>query len=235
MGILDESAALAEERLGRAAGKLTIERLTIGLFFTGVKLSNGASGVCFTPVKEIPDAVCCPSSAARSFDPVRIPGTEVRSALAALDSPEPIKTAVAIATLNALSAACWERGLTGGLRVQEGVDGQDKIHMPQDASVAVVGAFGPVLAKLRARGGEWWIIEQDPRTLREDERAHFVPADQSSETIRHADVLVVTGVTLINHTLEGILSAAAPGAEIAVGNAFLLKAELGKADAGHDH
>jgi uncharacterized protein (DUF4213/DUF364 family) len=45
---------------------------------------------------------------------------------------------------------------------------------------------------------------------------HFIPADQSGEIISAADVLMVTGVTLVNHTLEPILKAARPDAEIAV-------------------
>ena len=42
---------------------ITVERAAFGLFFSGVKLSTGHGGLCFTPVKEIPEAVCCPSSA----------------------------------------------------------------------------------------------------------------------------------------------------------------------------
>ncbi len=51
------------EETNNAMGSLTLERMVIGIFFTGVKLSNGYSGICFTPIKEIPEAVCCPSSA----------------------------------------------------------------------------------------------------------------------------------------------------------------------------
>jgi hypothetical protein len=36
-----------------------------GLFFTAVKLFNGVGGICYTPAKEIPAVVCCPSSAGR--------------------------------------------------------------------------------------------------------------------------------------------------------------------------
>jgi uncharacterized protein (DUF4213/DUF364 family) len=216
MGILEEAAAIARERLGQEADDLTVDRLVVGLFFTGAKLSNGAAGVCFTPVKEIPEAVCCPTSAARTFDPVRVRGMKVHDLLTALNSTEPIKTAVAIATLNALSATCWNRGLTGGQVMMERMDALEAVRMPPDKSVAVVGAFIPTLRALKKRGGQWWVVEQDPRTLREDEMAHYVPAEQSDAVIRQADVLIITGVTLVNHTLEPILRSAKPGAEIAV-------------------
>jgi uncharacterized protein (DUF4213/DUF364 family) len=40
----------------------------------------------------------------------------------------------------------------------------------------------------------------------------IIPIHENS----HADVLIITGVTLVNHTLQPILAAARPDAEIAV-------------------
>lgn len=50
-------------RLGSRADSLRIERAVLGIFFTGVKLDNGAGGLCATPIRSVPEAVCCPSSA----------------------------------------------------------------------------------------------------------------------------------------------------------------------------
>ena len=216
MNILTETARLAEKKLGADFDRLAVERLVIGLFFTGVKLSNGAGGVCYTPIKEIPKAVCCPSSVGQTFDPVKITGMKVKTVLAALTSADPIKTAVAIATLNALSASCWESGKTGNYTIEMNTDAQDVVRMPVEKSVAVVGAFVPILRTLKHRGGKWWVVEQDPQTLKPDELGHYVPADDSENIIQAADVLIITGVTLINHTLEPILRLANKGAEIAV-------------------
>ena len=216
MTILQSTAEIVKQKLGAEFEKLTIDRLAVGLFFSGIKLSNGTGGVSYTPVKDIPQAVCCPSSAARIFDPVKINGMPAAEVLTALPYREPIKTAIAIATLNALSATCWERGLTANYRIQVNTDAVDVVRMPAEKSVAVIGAFVPILRKLKARGGRWWVIEQDPQTLKGDEMDHFIPADQSAETISAADVLIVTGVTLVNHTLEPILKAARPDAEIAI-------------------
>jgi len=216
MAILDDVAQLIEERLGEDIESLTIDRLVAGLFFTGVKLSDGAGGVCFTPVKEIPEAVCCPSSAGKIFNPGKVRGMKAAEAVSALSSPEPLKVAIAIATLNALSSIFWSREGKKRFDMKMNMDALDVVRMPEGTSVAVVGAIIPVLRALKARGGTWWVIEQDPRTLRQDEIQHFVPAERSEEIISRADVLIITGVTLINFTLERILEAARPGAEIAV-------------------
>ena len=144
MAILDEGAQLVREKLGDDFSRVTIERLVIGLFFTGVKLSNGQGGICYTPVKEIPDAVCCPSSAGRTFDPVNIRGMKAEDMLSGLTSREPIKTAVAIATLNALSATCWAKGPPNGhYEIRMNMDAQDAVRMPKETSVVVVGVLVP--------------------------------------------------------------------------------------------
>ena len=61
--LLQESADILKEYFGERLDKMVVERAVFGLFFSGVKLSTGHGGLCFTPVKEIPEAVCCPSSA----------------------------------------------------------------------------------------------------------------------------------------------------------------------------
>ena len=216
MGILEESALLVEQFLGDDIDSICVERVVVGLFFTGVKLSNGFGGICYTPIKDIPEAVCCPSSAGRIFDPAQIRGLSVKDILSALTSREPMKTAIAIAALNALSAVCWDRGMSGNYEVKLDMDAQEAVRMPEGTSVAVIGAFVPTLRALTQRGGTWWVIEQDPKTLKGEELVHFVPAEQSQQIIEKADVLIITGVTLVNHTLEEILKFARPNAEIAV-------------------
>jgi uncharacterized protein (DUF4213/DUF364 family) len=216
MTILEEAALLVRQYLGDDFESISVERVVVGLFFTGVKLSNGCGGICYTPIKDLPRAVCCPSSAGRIFDPAKISGTLARDILPALTSREPVKTAIAVATLNALSATCWDRGITGNYAIKMNMDAQEAVRMPEETSVAVIGAFVPTLRALTNRGGTWWVIEQDPRTLKGEELDHFVPAEQSHQIINQADVLIITGVTLVNHTLEKILKAAGPDTEIAV-------------------
>ena len=216
MGILRESAQQVKKLLGTESENISLERLVIGIFFTGVKLSNGAGGMCFTPIKEIPEAVCCPSSVGRAFNPFEVKGMKAVDVLSSLSSREPMKKSAAIAVLNALSASCWDRGLNGGYSIRRKVDALDAVRMEQGKSVALVGAIVPALRTLKRRGGNWWVIEQDVRTLKGEELDHYVAAERSEEILRQADVLIITGVTLVNGTLEAILRSAKPEAEIAV-------------------
>jgi uncharacterized protein len=63
--VVAETTATLEERYPALLEKTSVEDLVIGIFFTSVKLSSGHAGVAFTPAAEIPEAVCCATSAAR--------------------------------------------------------------------------------------------------------------------------------------------------------------------------
>jgi uncharacterized protein (DUF4213/DUF364 family) len=212
--ILHETMGLIREKLGNSIGSLTIGRIVIGIFFTGVKLSNGHGGICFTPVKDIPEAVCCPSSARAMPSAGRLRGRKVDAVLREMWGGNPLKKAIGIATMNALSSAYWEGHDPEGYVIKKGVDAFDELEIPEDAHVTVVGALIPVLKTLKKRGKPFSILEMDPRTLKEDEMEFYVPMQEAPAAIARADVLLVTGTTLINDTLEGILGHAKPGANI---------------------
>ena len=57
--------------------------------------------------------------------------TKAGDVLKALSAREPIMTATAIATLNALSATCWQRELQGNYTIQMNRDAQDAVRMPK--------------------------------------------------------------------------------------------------------
>ncbi|MEG2174323.1 MAG: DUF4213 domain-containing protein, partial [Oscillospiraceae bacterium] len=82
-----------------------MERAVLGLFFTGVKLNDGHGGLCFTPIKEIPEAVCCPSSAKAMPLSGKLAGRPVLHYLADLNCENILRKTLGIAVLNALSAA----------------------------------------------------------------------------------------------------------------------------------
>ena len=65
-------------------------------------------------------------------------------------------------------------------------------------NVALIGHF-PFIPKLRPVVGQLWVIEQRPA---EDE----YPAESATNLIPQADVVAITSSTLINHTLDKLLS-----------------------------
>jgi uncharacterized protein (DUF4213/DUF364 family) len=214
--ILRETTHRLRGLLGAEMEEITVERVVLGLFFSGVKLSNGHGGICFTPIKSIPEAVCCPSSARAMPDSGRMKGENVTSFLDNMLAGNPLRKTIGIAALNALSSAYWAGKPEVGYRIRTDVDVLDNIDLPDDAYVAVVGALIPFVKVLKKRGRPFSILELDPRTLKEDEMPFFVPPEKAAEKIPQADLLVITGTTLINDTLAGILQLKKPGARVIV-------------------
>ena len=202
--------------LGPDRDLLAVERVVVGLFFTGVKLSDGSTGACATPLRELREAVCCPSSAMAMPFPGKLRGRPATDLLRLTAEPDGIRRAVGIATMNALAAACWQRRPHPGATLRGGVDAYDAASIRPGEHVVVVGAFVPFLKALKAAGQSYTVLENDPATLKPDELPHYRPAADAPDVVPGADVLLITGTTLLNDTLEALLRAARPDARVVV-------------------
>jgi len=202
--------------LGSELDEITVERAVVGLFFTGVKLSNGTAGTSATPIKSIPEAVCCPSSAMAMPFPGRLRGRPAADLAREALSGHGIRRTVGIATVNALADCCWQRWPHPDVELRHGVDAFDATEIRHGDRVVVVGAFVPFLKELKRRGQAFLVLEQDPATLKADELPFFRPAEQAAEILPNADVVLITGSTLVSNTLEHLLVLARPDARVTV-------------------
>ena len=214
--ILEETIARIGEILGPELDEIAIERAVVGLFFTGVKLSNGTAGTSATPIKSIPEAVCCPSSAMAMPFPGRLRGRAAADLAREALSGHGIRRTVGIATVNALADYCWQRRPHPDVELRHGVDAFDATEIRHCDRVVVVGAFVPFLKELKRRGQAFLVLEQDPATLKADELPFFRPAEQAAEILPNADVVLITGSTLVSNTLEHLLVLARPDARVTV-------------------
>jgi uncharacterized protein (DUF4213/DUF364 family) len=127
-----------------------------------------------------------------------------------------VRRALGIATLNALAQAAAERAASPEAEMLRDMDAFDAARVEPGEKVVVVGAFAPFLRSLRRIGAEYLVLEKDPATLKPVEMPFFRPAEMAAEVVPRADVLLITGTTLINETLERLLGMASPTARIAV-------------------
>lgn len=211
-GILTETLEAISDIVAGEIDTITIERAVVGLFFTGVRLSTGHVGACATPIKEIPDAVCCPSSAHAWPFPGKMRGRRAARFLDEVRQQDGIRRAVGIATMNALAALCWERRPHPDADLEINVDAFDAANIAPGQLVVVVGAFIPFLRELKRRGQPYLVLEQDPATLKADEMPFYRHASKALEVVPQADVILITGTTLLNDTLDHLLAAADPNA-----------------------
>jgi uncharacterized protein (DUF4213/DUF364 family) len=127
-----------------------------------------------------------------------------------------IRRAVGIATVNALADCCWERRPHPRVELRQGIDAFDATDIRHGDKVVVVGAFIPFLKELKRHGQTFLVLEQDPATLKADELPFFRPAERAAEILPDADVVMITGSTLVNNTLEDLLALTRPGARVTV-------------------
>ncbi len=112
--------------------------------------------------------------------------------LAALARSESLaETSVGFATLNALldvdESVCVE------------VNAADLIaERGAGRKIAVVGHF-PFVPRLRAIAGELWVLELRPRE-------GDLPASMAAAVLPQADVVALTGTSLLNHTFEDLIA-----------------------------
>jgi len=211
--ILQETVTRLGNILGTELETLTVERAVVGIFFSGVKLSNGMGGICFTPIKAIPEAVCCPSSARAMPHSGKLAGESVMAYMNRLSTGGPLQRALSIAVLNALSATCWHKQPPQDYEIRLGVDPVDEATIPSDAKVVIVGALVPYIKMLKQQHNPFHILEMDPRTLKQEEMQYYCPPEKASDCLAKADLVIITGTTLLTNTLEGILASMKKGAE----------------------
>jgi uncharacterized protein (DUF4213/DUF364 family) len=214
--ILGETIAAIGAILGPELDEIVVERVVVGLFFTGVKLTNGSAGSCATPIKTIPEAVCCPSSAMAMPFPGKLAGRRAADLAREALSGHGIRRAVGIATVNALADRCWQRRPHPDVELRPGVDAFDATEIRKSDKVVVVGAFVPFLKELKRRGQPFLVLEQDSATLKADELPFFRPAEQAAEIVPEADVVLITGATLVNNTLEDLLALVRPETRVTI-------------------
>ena len=183
--------------LAALRGDAPVRQVLVGSFWTAV-VSGG-------------DAVRCGlASTLRPADheaglPVATPGDllhrSARELAELLRSSSTLEAGIGMAALNAL------------LEVDEGVCSEvnaRELIMERGAGrqVAIVGHF-PFVEQVRRSAATCWVLELRPRP-------GDLPAEQAPAVLPQADVVALTGTSLINHTFDEVVGLCRPGAFVVV-------------------
>jgi len=214
--VVAETIDILIERSLTPLEEVSIGDLVIGIFFTGVNLSTGHAGVAFTPIGEIPEAVCCPTTAARMPQAGSLEGKPVSDILKYSLDNNILKSAIGVAAMNALSQAIIESEGGADYQIIKNADGFDLLEIQRDETVSLIGAFGPYIRRLKTMGNSFFIIEKNPQTLRSDEMKCYRPESEMAPTVEKSDVVIITGTAIVNHTIDAILSSVGDGKRAAI-------------------
>lgn len=205
MGVVE--AWLADLHRVLNGRSLTVSDVRIGVFYTAVQLSSGHVGAAFTP-RDLADTVCCPQTAGAAPPAGRMAGQEAWPLARYALSPVPLRRAVGVAVLNALSAlAVEEHGAPGG-RVLPGADALQVAEVRPEEDVAMVGSFIPFIKALKGRAGQLWVVDKHPEALKPDEADFWRPPVRAKEVLSKAAVVVITGSALVEGGIDDLLFAA---------------------------
>lgn len=207
--ILHEAADLLRDLYENNLDSIRVTRLVVGVFFTGIQLSNGCGGVAYTPPETI-------QRASTRILKERLPVVRGMQVSEIIDGhlPGPFANVIRLATLNALSVPFFEPG-----RYVIG-DGSDLTDFPQlfaGKRVCMVGAIIPLLKRLGELGVEdIAIVNKKKETQAEANLGRFVPVEKTAEALACCETAIFTGATIANGTLEYLLSCVPANAAIAV-------------------
>jgi uncharacterized protein (DUF4213/DUF364 family) len=204
--------SIIDDLLATLSEDTPVREVRIGAFWTAVVLEASVRRGLLT------EARCGLASALREDDhhrhgqhPVRGAGhLHERSAMELAElvrSDSLLEASIGLAAINALldvdEDACEELNAE-----QVILDQIRSARSPDRGGVVVVGHF-PFIPCVREAARQLWVLEKHPGE-------GDLPAEAASEVIPQADVVAITGTSLINHTFEELIRLCRPDAFVLV-------------------
>jgi uncharacterized protein len=185
------------EILSPQAAGASVADVRIGLGYTAVSLSEGGTGVALTFLPR--DEHCC--TLVEDLHPIA--GTEAIDLLARLSSPDPIEAALGLACANALVNRPGSDYLPGDVLERIGIGPEDNVGM--------VGNFKPLAGPIRQAAASLTIFERVAIP-----QGEIRPASEARKRLSTCQIALITGTSIINHTIDELLDAARDCREVVI-------------------
>ncbi len=186
------------EYLTPYAEQTPVEQVVVGARYSAVSLKDGRVGIAMNFSEDEP------LNGAGERPPFE--GTEDPVELLSMyTSADPVRASVGVALANALSVGMIrdEELLSGNLFDHLGLRPQDRVGM--------IGNFQPMVPRLRESVAELHIFE-----LIDEPIDGLLPTAMAPALLPTCDVVIITGTTLVNGTIDGILPWCFNAREVAV-------------------
>jgi uncharacterized protein (DUF4213/DUF364 family) len=183
--------------LTEPAREANVSDVRIGLGYTAVMLEDGRAGVAFTFRKEM-------RGGCSVFHGLRpICGRRSSDLVPLLASDDPVEAAVGLACVNALTNITDSRFLGGDI--------MEYLDLRPEDDVGMVGNFGPLVNILKERARSLTVFERVNRP-----RGLLRPAEEAEDALPRCQVALITATSIINHSIDKLLTAAASCREVVV-------------------
>lgn len=209
--ILDETYRFIKTKYTDQIEKLKIDEARFGVFLTAVRLSDNSYGVAST-VFDNQKHCLKKDRDYGDFSPSKIAGQSVLSLLES-ERKTGIIDSLKIAVLNAISSSILANGK---YKIVENTDPVDLIDINSDKTITVVGAFNSYIQKISPTNSQLFVLELNKDAFIDEYKKYYVPAEKYNEVIPKSDIVIITGMTLVNNTLDGLLSSIKPKTNVIV-------------------
>jgi uncharacterized protein len=209
--ILERTIDLIKSRYLNKLEDLTISDVVMGVYLTAVRLSDGSCGVASTDIDSHPP--CCKQDRDYGdFTPTKITGQRVSDLL---DSKKPLKAldTLKVAVLNAIAL---KMVAGSGYRIIEDTDPIDLIDLDAQKTITLVGGFHSYIQRISQTKNKLYVLELDEGALREEQKKYYVPANEYVSILPVSDIIIITGLTLVNNTIDGLIESISPRSQVIV-------------------
>lgn len=186
--IIEDLLAFIERKKKFLSG-LELSKVSVGLCYTGVMLSNEYAGLCHTPIEDIPHTHV---KRMRNFH-----GMKVNEALSLARSLSMLERSIGIATINAVSQLIMDQE---EYPRKTDVDIFDSIDLSGCNNAAVIGYIRPLVGKLRGKLPSVHVFERNPQL-----RGDALPETFAYQFLPKADVVLITGSSIVDGTIDHLL------------------------------
>lgn len=209
--IIDQTYDLILGKYRSVIESLFISDIRIGLYFTAVRLSDGTIGTSATLTE------CRPVSAKAArdfgdFSPMRIKGQKVLKILETKKESSVIRS-LGTAVLSAVSSGFItpER-----YRIIDDCDPVELLDLTPVKTITIVGAFQSYIRKISQTPNKLFVLELNENALAPEQKQYYVPAADFRKILPQSDFVIITGQTLVNSTIDDLLSAVSPASKVIV-------------------
>jgi uncharacterized protein (DUF4213/DUF364 family) len=209
--IIEQTYDLLKNKYKALFKKLTITDVRIGLYLTAVRLSDDSIGTSSTLNDDHPASAKIDRNFG-DFTPLKIRGQKVLNFLESSKESSLIlslKTAV----LNAVSSNIIS---SGNYKIIDNCDPVNLIDLNSRKTITIVGAFQSYIRKIAGTNNVLNVLELNENSLAPEYKKFYVPAGEYSKVLPDSDIVIITGQTLVNRTIDDLLSAISHGTQVIV-------------------
>jgi uncharacterized protein len=209
--IIEQTYSLLKSIYGKKLEELIISDVRIGLYLTAVRLSDNSIGTSATLTDD--HSFCAKSNRDfGDFTPLKIRRQKVLNILET-SKESSIISSLKTAVLNAISSNIIS---SGNYKVVENCDPIQLLDLNSRKTITIIGAFQSYIRKIAGTKNKLFVLELKENALTPEQKKFFVPADEYKTVLPVSDIVIITGQTLVNRTIDDLLSVIPDGKQVIV-------------------